>query len=89
VGARVVDSRGMRQDGHKPVQRGERVAETYKVVRFYANKKKHTVKTGLTLEQAQKHCLDPQTSSTTCTSAEGKRRTKVEDPWFDGYTKEQ
>ena len=29
------------------------------------------IKTGLTLEEAQEHCSDPETSSPTCTSKEG------------------
>jgi hypothetical protein len=59
----------------------------YKIVRMYfksANLNR-TVKTGLTLEQAQAHCKDPQTSSSTCTSAKGRARTQKHGPWFDGY----
>ena len=40
------------------------------------------VKRGLTLEQAQKHCNDPETSSSTC-SEEKKRR--ITGTWFEGY----
>ncbi len=50
--------------------------ETYKIVRFYAphmNQDSDTVKTGLTLEEAQDHC---NREDTHC------------DNWFDGYTKE-
>lgn len=64
---------------------------TYKIVRFYAYRAgRFTVrgKTGLTLEQAQAHCHDPETSSRTCTKAAGKRRTRQCGPWFDGYTEE-
>lgn len=71
------------------------MAETYKIVRFYFNGgsrggggKRTTVATGLTLEEAQEHCKDPETSSKTCTKAAGKRRTKTHGPWFDGYYKE-
>lgn len=63
----------------------------YKIVRFYAgNKAKHTVRgmTGLTLEQAQAHCDNPESSFKTCTNAKGKRRTRTFGAWFDGYTKE-
>lgn len=44
----------------------------YKIVRFYQddNKPSEIIKTGLTLEQAQKHCQDPSTSG---------------DGWFDGF----
>jgi hypothetical protein len=44
-----------------------------------------TINTGLTLEQAQRHCSDPETSSSTCTKAKGKNRTKIYGDWFDGY----
>jgi len=49
----------------------------YKIVRFYApgqQKRSRTIKTGLTLEQAQAHCNDP--------------RTRKDGVYFDGYTKE-
>jgi len=57
----------------------------YKVVRFYFRGGKRTIKTGLTEEQAQKHCEDPETSSSTCTNPAGRARTKRLGPWFDGY----
>jgi hypothetical protein len=62
--------------------------ETYKIVRGYMNDSKRTIVTGLTLEEAQAHCRDPETSSRTCTKAANKRRTKQRGPWFDGYEKE-
>ncbi len=59
----------------------------YKIIRhFFNSNRKVTIKTGLTLEQAQAHCNDPETSSTTCTKSAGKRRTKLHGKWFDGYT---
>lgn len=59
----------------------------YKVTRRYFRDdvSNRTIKTGLTLEKAQAHCSDPETSSRTCTSAAGKRRTKKCGPWFDSY----
>lgn len=64
---------------------------TYKVIRFYFrdSDKRVTVKRGLTLKQAQDHCHDPETSSSTCTKAEGRARTKRFGPWFEGYTAER
>jgi len=45
----------------------------YKIVRFYKNNRKsRTIKSGLTLEQAQEHCNDP--------------KTRKEGVYFDGYT---
>ena len=56
---------------------------TYKVMRFYAdNRERRVLQTGLTLDEAQEHCNDPETSSRTTTTDD--------DPgtWFDGYERE-
>jgi len=64
-------------------------APCYKVQRvFFNGYKTQTLKKGLSLEEAQKHCKDPETSSSTCTNAKGLRRTKVSGPWFDSWTQE-
>jgi hypothetical protein len=55
---------------------------TYKIVRMYQSR---AIKTGLTLAEAQEHCRDPETSSRTCTKADGRRRTERLGAWFDGY----
>ena len=57
--------------------------KTYQINRYYQNNKYITkvMRTGLTLEEAQKWCNDPETSSRTCI-----RRTNVE--FFDGYVEE-
>lgn len=59
----------------------------YKIVRMYRDhpEKKRTIKTRLSLEEAQAHCHDPETSSSTATSAEAKQRTERWGPWFDGF----
>jgi hypothetical protein len=59
----------------------------YRIVRMYFNGPPHkrVIKRGLTREQAIAHCQDPETSSSTCTSAAGKRRTRERGPWFDGF----
>lgn len=57
----------------------------HKVVRRYFKGGKRTIKTGLTLEEAQKHCSDSETSSRTATNAAALRRTRDRGPWFDGY----
>ena len=61
-----------------------------KIIRFYSNPSipNRTVQTGLTLEQAQHHCSDPNSSYKTCTTKTGRARTKANGPWFDGYTKQ-
>jgi hypothetical protein len=64
--------------------------ETYKVQRIYRDKpgKRRTLATGLTLEQAQKWCSDPETSSSTCITTSARACTRRNGPWFDSYTKE-
>ena len=59
----------------------------YKIIRHYMRGAtiRRTIKTGLTLAKARAHCRDPETSSTTCTNATGRRRTKEHGAWFDGY----
>jgi hypothetical protein len=53
--------------------------KTYKIVRSYypgytGKTTRRTIKTGLTLEEAQEHCNDP--------------KTRKDGEWFDGYTEE-
>jgi len=55
---------------------------------FRATGRSRTIARGLTLAEARAHCSDPETSSSTCTKAAGKRRTAAIGPWFDGYTRE-
>lgn len=58
----------------------------FKIIRFYfEGSKKRVIERGLTLEQVQKHCADPETSSSTCKGKLGKARTKRVGTWFDGY----
>ncbi len=66
----------------------------YKIVRSYfrggsqsrdPRPTRRTIKTGLTLEQAQEHCRNPETSSSTAISAKMKRYTAAHGAWFDGY----
>jgi len=55
----------------------------YKVVRMYRDHDwNKVIKHGLTLEQAQEYCQDPETSSSTCTDKWHERKFG---PWFDGY----
>jgi hypothetical protein len=62
------------------------MTETYKITRHFFNSDTHqTIKRGLTLEQAQEHCRDPETSSATCTRHSNRHRTTLRGPWFDGY----
>ena len=45
------------------------MADTYQIVRFYqqGNIRRRVIDTRLTLEEAKKHCNDPESSSSTCT----------------------
>lgn len=62
----------------------------YKIVRCYFNAgiRSRVMQTGLTLEQAQAHCNDPETSSRTATSKAGRATTRRVGKWFDSYTEE-
>lgn len=64
--------------------------KTYKIVRFYRDHhKRRLIRRGLTLEEAQAHCRDPETSSSTCKGWHGHHRTRRWGPWFDGYEEER
>ena len=60
---------------------------TYTILRKFFNHETETIETGLSLEEAQEHCKDPETSSRTCTSAEGLLRNEL-GQWFDCYVEE-
>lgn len=72
--------------------KGKKMADTrtYKIKRFHRDDSdlNFTVKTGLTLAEAQEHCRDPETSSSTATQPEAIEYTRKHGPWFDGYTEE-
>jgi hypothetical protein len=58
---------------------------TYKVIIMRFRGESSTFKRGLTLEQAQAICSDPETSSSTASDP-----TKYgESPWFFGFTEEK
>lgn len=58
----------------------------YKIVRVYfRNNKRRVIKTRVTLEEAQAHCSDPETSSSTCVGKAGKACTRRNGDWFDTY----
>lgn len=61
--------------------------KTFKIVRMYQDSRcaNETLVKGLTLEQAQAHCNDPETSWKTATSDAARERTRQCGPWFDGY----
>jgi len=65
-------------------------AKTYCIMRFFVNPvyDAYTVKTGLTLEEAQAHCKDPESSSNTCKTKDNMGRTMLYGGWFEGYSEE-
>jgi hypothetical protein len=68
---------------HGPVRRGtghvgqseegEKIMDTYKIIRFRRDGESETIATGLTLQQAQEHCTREDTHDV---------------DWFDGYSVE-
>lgn len=66
----------------------------YRVVRYYFrddewfNLDSEVLESGLSLADAQAHCRNPETSSSTATSPEATARTEQCGPWFDGYERE-
>lgn len=64
------------------------MSDRYKIVRMYLKGGKRVLERGLTLEEAQAHCRNPETSSKTCTGYAGRRRTELRGPWFDGYDRD-
>lgn len=70
-------------------------SERYRIVRFYrdglpsgSHRSTRGLPSGLTLEQAQAHCSDINTSSSTCWKTSALARTRRYGPWFDGYERQ-
>ena len=62
---------------------------TYRIVRLHRdNPERVELLQGLTLEEAQAHCSDPETSSSTCKGEKGEDYTAQHGPWFDAYEEE-
>ena len=61
--------------------------EKYQIIRMYedSGRSRRVIDSGLTLEEAQSHCRDPETSSSTCTSSQKRAYTRKVGRWFDGY----
>lgn len=73
-----------------PTSTEENRMSTYKIVRHYQqDHESEVIVRGLTLEQAQAHCNDPETSSRTASEPAGLERTERMGAWFDGYTEER
>lgn len=58
----------------------------YEIVRFFrGDHPTEILNPHATLEEAQEHCNDPETSSSTATGPEAQARTAKMGEWFDGY----
>jgi hypothetical protein len=66
----------------------------YAIIRFYQPSdmrgfgRQRVIDSGLTLEQAQAHCQNPETSSSTC-GAKKRNSVRHNGAWFDGYREEE
>ena len=62
----------------------------YKIVRYYyQDNSNKVIKRGLSLEQAQAWCQDPETSSKTCQNTVKIKYTRRVGDWFDGYIEDK
>jgi hypothetical protein len=59
----------------------------YQIVRHYRDRypNKRVIQRGLTLSEAQEHCSNPESSSSTATGKVARARTRKLGAWFDGY----
>lgn len=60
----------------------------YRVIRFFRDDEENNrmlIEEDLSLEEAQEHCQNPETSSSTATSDWANKYTEKHGPWFDGY----
>ena len=60
----------------------------YRIIREYldSNRRARTIRRGLTLDEAQSHCRDPETASSTATGLAARRITRRCGPWRDTYS---
>ena len=76
--------------GHRPADCDDRCQGdlgAFNVVRFYKDAaiRRRVILRRVTLAEAQAHCQDPETSGSTATGKEARRRTRMLGDWFDGY----
>lgn len=60
----------------------------YRIVRFFKSGRpaqRRGLPKNLTEQEAQAHCHDPNTSSSTCWKTAPVQRTRRHGDWFDGY----
>ena len=64
--------------------------ETYCIKRFYYEQgckyyPYRIIRKGLVFGEAEDHCRNPETSSSTCTNSRNHRHTQEYGAWFDGF----
>lgn len=66
------------------------MTKRYYVTRLFKSWEKNNeiIATGLTLKQAQRHCSEKETSSSTCEEPDNLARTAEHGDWFDAYEEE-
>lgn len=63
------------------------MTERYMIVRFFLRgSRKPIIARGLTREEAEAHCNDPETSWKTAKGKSARALTRKRGPWFDGMT---
>jgi hypothetical protein len=62
----------------------------YNIVRFYfsGSCRRRIIQRHVSLEEAQQHCSNPETSSSTAQGYAARLPARRLGPWFDGYEKE-
>lgn len=60
--------------------------KTYSIVRHFGNGRTEVISKGLSLRQAQSHCLNPECSSKTAETRAALELTAKHGDWFDGVT---
>lgn len=58
----------------------------YNIVRLYFKGGSRIIHRNVSLEEAQTHCHDKETSSSTATNRKSKEITRRMGPWFDSYS---
>ncbi len=61
---------------------------TYRIVRNYFAHGAVILRRGVSLEEAQEHCRNPETSSATATGPLARNHSVEFGAWFDGYEEE-
>lgn len=65
----------------------EEEPQLYEIVRFFQRGGREVIATDKTLEEAEEHCSDDESSSETCTTESGQALTRERGAWFDGRRK--